>query len=61
MVNTLLFDLDGTLVDTNHLIIDTFKKVFRDKLPNVDITEEEIKKFIGPTLKDSFSKYTNDV
>jgi pyrophosphatase PpaX len=60
MVNTLLFDLDGTLVDTNRLIIDTFKKVFEKYFPNLEVPEETIKTFVGPTLVSTFSSYTND-
>lgn len=37
MLNLVLFDLDGTLIDTNELIIDSFKhtfKVFNKPEPN---------------------------
>lgn len=59
MVNTLLFDLDGTLIDTNRLIVDTFKMVFKDKFPTLTISEEEIFSFIGPTLNSTFSKFVD--
>ena len=32
-ITTLLFDFDGTLLDTNELIIQTFQYVLEKKLP----------------------------
>lgn len=52
-----LFDLDGTLLDTEALIIRTFKQVFAEKYPKLNVTEEAYLSFIGPTLEESFSKY----
>ncbi len=60
-VDTFLFDLDGTLLDSNKLIIDAFKHVFETKFPNLTLTEEEYMSFIGPTLWTSFSKYEPDL
>ncbi|ASK62741.1 pyrophosphatase PpaX [Virgibacillus phasianinus] len=51
-IHTILFDLDGTLIDTNELIITSFLHTFEHfKIP---ITREETLPFIGPTLKDTF-------
>ncbi|WP_404454235.1 pyrophosphatase PpaX [Virgibacillus necropolis] len=51
-IHTILFDLDGTLIDTNELIIASFLHTFEHyKLP---ITREETLAFIGPSLKDTF-------
>lgn len=53
-IHTILFDLDGTLIDTNELIIASFIHTFDHyKLP---VTREEILHFIGPSLKDTFDK-----
>ncbi|MBN3524457.1 pyrophosphatase PpaX [Paenibacillus apiarius] len=34
MIQTVLFDLDGTIIDTNELIIQTFLHVLKDKTPS---------------------------
>lgn len=53
-IHTILFDLDGTLIDTNELIIASFLHTFEHyKLP---ITRAETLPFIGPSLKDTFDK-----
>ncbi|MFZ3576933.1 pyrophosphatase PpaX [Virgibacillus sp. DJP39] len=53
-IHTILFDLDGTLIDTNELIIASFLHTFEHyKLP---ITRDEILPFIGPSLKDTFDQ-----
>ena len=60
MIDTILFDLDGTLIDSNQLIIDSFKAVFDKQYPNLEISETEYVSFIGPTLWESFGKYEKD-
>ena len=60
MIDTILFDLDGTLIDSNQLIIDSFKAVFDKEYPNLEVIETEYVSFIGPTLWESFGKYEND-
>lgn len=52
---TLLFDLDGTLIDTNELILSSFKHVFDNYLPDYAYTQEDLFKCIGPTLHHTFS------
>lgn len=54
-VNTILFDLDGTLVDTNELIIQSFLHTLREFIPK-DYKREDVYPFMGPTLEDSFSQ-----
>lgn len=54
MITTLLFDLDGTLINTNQLIIRTFKDTLKHFLPNQEFTDEMIMDYIGPTLKQTF-------
>ncbi|MDY0346201.1 MAG: HAD-IA family hydrolase [Acholeplasma sp.] len=60
MIDTILFDLDGTLIDSNHLILTTFKHVFETALKDVKMCDEDYLPFIGPTLYQSFSNFTSD-
>lgn len=59
-INTILFDLDGTLINTNDIIIRSFRSTFDRHFPDVVVTDEQIHSFIGPTLKQTFSDYTKD-
>ena len=54
---TVLFDLDGTLIDSKSMIFETFRRVFKDKLPEHILSEEELNSFFGPTLEVTFKKY----
>ncbi len=58
--DTIIFDLDGTLLNTKPLIDSTFIYVFQQYFPNHNLTEEELNSFFGPTLYDTFSKYEKD-
>lgn len=53
-MDTLLFDLDGTLLDTNPLIIASFRHTFDYYFPEHAYRDEDIYRFIGPTLEKSF-------
>ena len=53
-MDTLLFDLDGTLLDTNPLIIASFRHTFDYYFPEQTYRDEDIYRFIGPTLEKSF-------
>ena len=59
-IDTILFDLDGTLINTNDIIIESFKEVFRVHFPKQQPSRERILTFIGPTLQQTFGQYTND-
>lgn len=52
-INTILFDLDGTLIDTNELIISTYlhtlEKYYPGKYERADVLP-----FLGPTLHEVF-------
>lgn len=52
-ITTLLFDLDGTLINTNDLIIASFTDTLNHFHPN-KYRREDIIPFIGPPLYDSF-------
>lgn len=60
-LNTILFDLDGTLINTNEIIIRSFESTFVKHFPNLSISREKIITFIGPTLHDTFRDYTDDI
>ncbi|WP_368654439.1 pyrophosphatase PpaX [Ornithinibacillus sp. 4-3] len=51
-IQTVLFDLDGTLIDTNELIHASFEYTFATY--NYSFTREEIMQFNGPPLWDTF-------
>lgn len=53
-INTLLFDLDGTLINTNELIIESFLHTLHSYYPN-QYKREDVLPFIGPTLYDTFT------
>lgn len=57
-INTVLFDLDGTLIDTNDLIIASFKHTFQHFLPyeEKEFDESDLKPFIGEPLIDTFRR-----
>jgi pyrophosphatase PpaX len=52
-INTVLFDLDGTLIDTNELIISSFLHTLEKYYPN-QYQREDVLHFIGPTLTETF-------
>ncbi|RPF54386.1 pyrophosphatase PpaX [Aquisalibacillus elongatus] len=58
-IRTILFDLDGTLIDTNELIIESFKHTLKEHLEE-DYSREEILPFIGPPLQESLGKVKPD-
>lgn len=53
----LLFDFDGTLLDTNDLIIQTFMYILDERFPGQYSTQDCLK-FIGPSLKQTFDEIT---
>jgi len=60
MIKAVLFDFDGTLADTNPLIIRTFDETFSTLLPERTLTMAEIYDCIGPTLEQTGAKYFPD-
>ena len=59
-IDTILFDLDGTLIDTNKVIYESFKFSFADNLPEVELDDELLGSFVGPTLQQTYSRFTDD-
>ena len=55
MIDTILFDLDGTIVDTNELIIASFMHVM-----NHSLTREEIIPHMGTTLEQQLRTFSGE-
>lgn len=53
MIRTVLFDLDGTILDTNELIFRSFEYVWARK-GLTDITREQLTPYLGDTLHNIF-------
>lgn len=59
-IDTILFDLDGTVLNTKRLIDQSFIHTFAKFYPDYKLTDEELDSFFGPTLRETFSRYSND-
>lgn len=58
-IRTILFDLDGTLIDTNELIIASFTHTLKQHSETA-YSREQILSFIGPPLYDSLRQVDPD-
>lgn len=56
----MLFDLDGTLVDTIGLIIASYRHAWREVL-GVELADDVIRSWIGRTLPDTVSPYGAEI
>ena len=52
-----LFDFDGTLANTEQMILETYHTLFRKYRPDYTVTREDELYFLGPPLKETFPKY----
>lgn len=57
--STVLFDLDGTLIDTNHLIVTSFQHTFREHL-GLEVAPEEIYPYFGEPLPRTMARFAPD-
>lgn len=55
LIKALFFDLDGTLINTNELVINSFKHTIKTHL-NIDYEREKIVKFFGEPLRNSLER-----
>jgi len=56
-MKALLFDFDGTLLNTNDLIIKTFMHILEERFPG-QYSPKDCMKFIGPSLTETFEQIT---
>lgn len=57
-LDTLIFDLDGTLVNSNELILSTFAKTLQICAPHKKFTRAELIAMMGPPLSETLAPYT---
>lgn len=57
MIKNVLFDLDGTLIETPTIILETFKELFDAYIPEVELTDDLLSSFLGQTLFVTFEQY----
>lgn len=57
--SVVLFDLDGTLIDTNHLIVRSFQHVLRSQL-GLEVQAAEIYPFFGEPLGRTLARWSAD-
>jgi len=56
----IIFDCDGTLLNTYPLIMESFKRTFKNYLPDYSLTEDELNSFFGPSLRLTFLRYFDE-
>lgn len=59
-INTILFDLDGTLVDSNELILETFRQTFNQFQPMNHYSHSDLLEMMGPPLYETFQVVSSD-
>jgi len=57
---TLVFDFDGTLIDSGKVIVESFKDTFEKYGKVEDFTPERQLEVLGPPIKEMFEKYFPD-
>jgi len=59
LIKAVLFDLDGTLINTNNLIIESFKYTLRKHL-NLELEDKDIVKFFGEPLDTTLGRFDGE-
>lgn len=58
--DVLLYDLDGTIVDSNELILSCFAKTYRDHFPHRSFSKQALIEMMGPPLLETFERFESD-
>lgn len=56
----LVFDVDGTILDSYEVVKRTYIELFREALPDYTYTKQQLLSFFGPPLYDTFYSITKD-
>lgn len=59
MIKCVLFDLDGTLIQTTEIIIDAFKVTFKKYFPELNLSDDDYTNMLGATLYKTFGYYAS--
>jgi pyrophosphatase PpaX len=59
-LDAVLFDLDGTLVDSNALISAAYRQTFAIHYPELTLSDTDIMMMVGPPLREVFAKMNPD-
>lgn len=57
MYKVVIFDLDGTVADTDMMIVEIYRRLFAKFRPDFQPSFELLLSFSGPTIKDIFDRY----
>lgn len=60
MISLVLFDLDGTLIQSTEVIMETFKITFDKYFKDVKLDDETLTSFLGSTLFKTFELYMDE-
>ena len=60
MIKLVLFDLDGTLLKSTEIIMDTFVITFKKYFKDITLDERTLTSFLGHTLFETFGLYIRD-
>ena len=56
MYSTIIFDLDGTLLDTTQGVINAVKRMI-EQMNLQELPMDTLKEFVGPPMQDSLKRY----
>ncbi|QWB96179.1 HAD-IA family hydrolase [Mycoplasmatota bacterium] len=56
----ILFDLDGTLIQSTDIILSVFEQMIHKYFPKVELEQKTLTSFLGQTLQQTFGMYTSD-